>query len=82
MCFHIFAEEHKLLTFFFCSVYYVLCYNKMAKLSSSAMHNKGLYVLSQIGRRTSGVEFLCLSQHMMYCSLIGFDWFGYLMIYY
>ena len=59
MCFHKLAEEHQVLTFFICSVYGVLFYNKMAKLSSSAMHNKGLCVLSQIGRRTSGVNFLC-----------------------
>ena len=41
VCFHIFAEEHQVLTFFICSVYDVLFYNRMAKLSSSAMHNKG-----------------------------------------
>ena len=59
VCFHILAKGHQVLTFFICSVYYVLFYNKMAKLSSSAMHNKGLSVLSQIGRRSSGVNFLC-----------------------
>ena len=59
-CFQILAEEHQVLTFFICSVYDVLFYNKMAKLSSSAMHNKGLCVLSRIGRRTSGFYFLRL----------------------
>ena len=39
----------------------------MAKLSSSAMHNKGLCVLSQIGRRTSGVNFFLFVQYMVYC---------------
>ena len=60
VCFRILAEEHQVLTFFICSVYGVLFYNKMAKLSSSAMHNKGLCVLSHMGRRTSGVNFLYL----------------------
>ena len=60
VCFHILAKGHQVFTFFICSVYGVLFYNKMAKLSSSAMHNKGLCVLSHIGRRSSDVNFLYL----------------------
>ena len=60
VCFQILAEAHQELTFFICLVYDVLFYNKMAKLSSSAIHSKSLCVLSHIGRRTSGVNFLYL----------------------
>ena len=61
VCFHILTKGHQMLIFFICSVYGVLFYNKMAKLSSSAIHNKGLCVLSQIGRRTLGLNFLFCS---------------------
>ena len=60
VCFHILAKGHQVLTFFICSVYGVLFYNKMAKLSSSTMHNKGLCVLLHIDKKTSDVIFFYL----------------------